>query len=211
MQFMIDCLPIIHNQLLEFPRDQVVRVLDVGTGTGAGANLLATLYAGNFLGPKISVETIDIGGISLQEYAKNRFPLIRYMVGDAADLPTDSPYDLVLCSHTIEHIEDYKGFTCMLQRLARKSCVFYAPWNEQNRIPEHVVTLDSKFLREVGATQWEIIESPGWGNAAKLSKSRRRVFDSIFSFVNFLGLGRFTVSSFRPSQCVAYVVPGTAR
>jgi len=165
-QFMIDCLPMIDKLLADYPAEKPIRVLDVGTGSGAGANLLARLYAGTFLGHSMIVDTIELAH-SLERYAKAKFPAINYMVGDVLDLRPEHPWDLVVCSHTIEHIKDYSNFIQHLQTLAKKWVLLYAPWKEQNRIHCHVVTIDEPFLREVGAVEVEIINSPGWRPAGK--------------------------------------------
>ena len=50
-------------------------MLDVGTGTGAGANVLATLHQGRFLGPQLKVDAIELDP-HLRGYAEAKFPLI---------------------------------------------------------------------------------------------------------------------------------------
>ena len=161
MQFMIDCLPKIDKLLASFPPDKPIRVLDAGTGSGAGANLLATLYAGRFLGRAMAVDAIELIG-HMERYAKAKFPAINYIVGDVLKLRPKPPWDLVLCSHTIEHIDDYVHFSRHLQSLATKWVLFYAPWQEKERVPGHVVTIDEAFLATLGAVEFEIIDSPGW-------------------------------------------------
>jgi SAM-dependent methyltransferase len=166
MQFMIDCLPAINRLLAGFPAGKPIRVLDVGTGSGAGANLLATLYAGDFLGRAMMVDAIDLAR-RLERYAKAKFPTIHYTVGNVLDLRPEPPWDLVLCSHTIEHIKDYVNFVRHLQTLATKWVLFYAPWKEKDLIAAHVVSIDEEVLAAARAVGFEIIDSPGWRPAGK--------------------------------------------
>jgi SAM-dependent methyltransferase len=215
MQFMIDCLPMIRELIEGWPSDAPVRVLDVGTATGAGANLLATLYAGGILGRRMVVDAIDIAGGYLEQYVKAKFPLVNYMVGDVASLPVEEPWDLVICSHTIEHIEDYRGFVTTLQKIARRWVLFYAPWNERNLIPEHVNRIDEPFLKRVGAVTWRIVDSPAWRpplNTAHPAQCQAEDPD--------LNVGRRLADRVRQwwrssrkddPSCVIFVVPGCGR
>jgi SAM-dependent methyltransferase len=160
-QFMIDCLPTLRKLMAGWRRDETVRVLDVGTGTGAGANVLATLYQGNLLGPKMEVDAIELAP-HLENYANYKFPLVNYIVGDIFDYRDHSAWDIITCSYTIEHIDRPEEFTRLLAELARRWVDFCAPWKERNLIPGHVNRIDRRFLRRVGARLHAIYESPAW-------------------------------------------------
>jgi SAM-dependent methyltransferase len=182
MQFMIDCLPVIDELVATFPHAVPIRVLDVGTGSGAGAHLLATRHASSFLGAQMIVDAVELDGGYLERYVKARFKNINYIVGDVMDLRPEQPWDLVLCSHTLEHIEDPVPFVEHLQSLARKWVVFYTPWEEPlGETPGHVLTIDRRFLARVKAVKHHVLTSPAWGKPA-----------------------------FKDGKCVVFVLPGTA-
>lgn len=161
MQFMIDCLPMIRKLLAGQPRQEALSVLDVGTGTGAGANLLATLYQGQFLGPRLKVDAIELVP-HLKGYANAKFPLVNYLVGDIRTYTGPQRWDLVVCSHTIEHVERAEEFTAFLAGLATRWVLLYAPWKEQALSPGHINRIDRRFLERVGALAHEVFESPAW-------------------------------------------------
>lgn len=161
MQFMIECLPSIHELFSRCWTGIPLKVLDVGTGSGAGANLLATLYAGRMLGYSIEVDAVELTSY-LAPYAKVKYPLINYIVADVLDLPATPHWDVVLCSHTIEHVERPEEFLRHLQCLARSFVLVYAPYNEVDRIPSHVNTIDDIFIKQAGARSQTIVNSPAW-------------------------------------------------
>ncbi len=161
MQFMIDCLPMIRKLLLGIPRHETLRVLDVGTGTGAGANVLATLYQGVFLGPQMQVDAIELVP-HLKNYADIKYPLVNYLVGDILSYKDSQWWDLVICSHTIEHVDRPESFVSFLADRAHRWALFYAPWKERALIPGHVNRIDRRFLHRVGSKLHTIIESPAW-------------------------------------------------
>jgi SAM-dependent methyltransferase len=161
MQFMIDCLPMIRKLIVGAARHETLSVLDVGTGTGAGANLLATLYQGIFLGPRMRVDAIEIAP-HLKNYAELQFPLVNYLVGDVLSRAGSQRWDLVICSHTIEHVDRPESFVAFLAELAHRWVLLYAPWKERALIPGHVNRIDRRFLRRVGSKLHTIIESPAW-------------------------------------------------
>ena len=129
------------------------------------------------------VDTIELDGGYIERYARARFKNINYMIGDVMNFKPEKSYDLVLCSHVIEHIDDYMGFVDHLQSLSRKWVLFYAPWEEfeLDQSAGHVNTIDKRFLAKVKAVKHQVLTSPAWGKPA-----------------------------FKDARCVIFVLPGTA-
>jgi SAM-dependent methyltransferase len=163
MQFMIDCLPVIRDVVgrLNWPREVPLRVLDAGTGTAGGAHILATLYSSVMLGPPMRVDAIEISR-SLQNWARSKFPRVNYVVGDIVQYRPQEPYDLVVCSHTLEHVTDTQVFVQHLRSITKHSVLFYTPWKEQNLIAGHEHSIDETFVASHGGTIEAIITSPAW-------------------------------------------------
>ena len=161
MQFMIDCLPFIRELLSGWPSEQTVRVLDAGTGSGAGANLLGHLYSGHYP-PRMVIDAVELTSY-MAPYARANFPYINYITADLAGYRPPEPYDLVICSHVIEHVPDPLAFISSLSRLSRHWVLFYAPWQERDLIPGHETRIDSDFLSAAGAVRQWIVDSRAWG------------------------------------------------
>jgi 2-polyprenyl-3-methyl-5-hydroxy-6-metoxy-1,4-benzoquinol methylase len=158
---MVELLPTIHWLLSERWRGETFTVLDVGTGTAAGANLLASLYAGDFFGPRLRVEGIELEPVYAR-YAPARFPLVDYRVGDVLDLPPSPAWDLVVCSAVVEHVADPVAFVRHLAAIARHWVVVQTPWREYDLIEGHANTIDDAFLAHVRAHAHFVLESPAF-------------------------------------------------
>jgi SAM-dependent methyltransferase len=108
-----------------------------------------------------------VGGIDLDpnfEFtAKVEFPDIHPMTGDIANLPEKS-WDIVTCSHTIEHVEDPAAFVNLLKRLARKYLLLACPYAEKDLSPGHIVSIDYFMLNSLGFQVVQIYESHHWHN-----------------------------------------------
>lgn len=78
MQFMIDCLPTIRKLISRLPRENILKVLDVGTATGAGSHLLVTISKGIMFGPAMKVDALDHKNNKYEPYPALRFPDINY-------------------------------------------------------------------------------------------------------------------------------------
>ncbi|HET8546991.1 MAG TPA: class I SAM-dependent methyltransferase [Bryobacteraceae bacterium] len=181
MQFMIDLLPVIRELLRACRHDLPVRVLDVGSASGAGANLLGQLYASPMRGPRLLVDAMELHPW-MARYARAKLRFIRrYIVADVMNYWPEEPWDLVICSHTLEHVSRWEPFIQHLRELATCSVLLYTPWKEEPRIQEHVLTVDEAFLSRVGVQKHWIVDSPAW----------------------YRGAGQ-------EARCVAFVLPGAA-
>lgn len=165
LQFMIDILPTIRNLTRFWPRNRVMEVLDIGTSSGSGANLLATLYRGELFGFSMKIDALDIQD-TFKPYADAQFKDIKYYVGDINTWNAEKTWDLIICSHTIEHFTDPNPFMKTVINRARSWVVFYAPYQEieTNRHPAHLITITDKLVDFYKPIHKEILASPAWGN-----------------------------------------------
>jgi len=139
-------------------------LLDVGPRTGAGLALLRLIHhPAAFTRLKFDpVEGIDLDP-GFEATVAIDFPDVRGMTGDIANLPEKS-WDIVTCSHTIEHIENAEEFVKLLERLARKYVVLACPFEERDRVPGHVRSIGPKFFQDLGYLDVEVYESHHWHN-----------------------------------------------
>lgn len=163
LQFMIDCLPAIRDLLKEPGLQEPLTVLDVGTRSGAGANLLATLHRTHMIGPSLIVDALDIAP-EFKIYAEEFFPDVReYIVGDIFQVERNRKWDLVICSHTIEHLANPRPFIEELNRRARKWLLLYAPFEErQPDGVEHLTRITRGFVESFEPIRVDVFSSPGW-------------------------------------------------
>ncbi|MBL8234424.1 MAG: methyltransferase domain-containing protein, partial [Bryobacterales bacterium] len=159
-QFMIDCLPSLRGIFSRVPK-QEIELLDVGTASGGGANVIASLYSGSILGRTIRVEAIDLIR-RYQEYARRAFPRLRYICGDLFQVDPTQRWDVTVCSHTIEHMEDPTPLIRHCQDRARHFALFYAPFEEVQLIPGHLRSIQRDYVESLGPLWWEVGASPGW-------------------------------------------------
>jgi 2-polyprenyl-3-methyl-5-hydroxy-6-metoxy-1,4-benzoquinol methylase len=161
LQFMIDILPTIRRLTNGWPKRRILRVLDVGAASGAGSNLLATMHSGYFFEVKMSVDALDTEP-RFKPYADQHFPKIKYIVGNIHEFDKTATWDLIICSHTLEHIPDYQSFVSELQRRARYWVLIYSPYDERHRIAVHVNSFNEDTFKDREPIISQLIESPGW-------------------------------------------------
>ena len=159
-QFMIDCLPVLRDLFRRTPASHL-DLLDVGTASGGGANVLATLFCGTIFGKTLQVDAIDLIR-RYQAYARHAFPRVRYLCGDLFQYEPQRIWDITVCSHTIEHMYDPTPLIRHCQQRARSFSLFYAPFEEDKLIPGHLRSIRRDFVESLQPLWWEVATSPGW-------------------------------------------------
>jgi len=159
LQFYSD---ISHLLCSKIPGFDTLSLLDVGPRTGSGLAFLRLVHhPAAFTRLKLNpVAGIDIDPM-FQQISSVEFPDIQGMTGDIFDLPEKS-WDIVSCSHTIEHIEDAESFAKQLITIARKYVVIACPFGEFPLGAGHVRTIDYNFFRSVGFSDIKVYESQHW-------------------------------------------------
>lgn len=165
MHFMADIVPII-EQL--YPREKGkkinLNVLDVGPRTGAGSGLLAKLYSSqSWARIKMKITAMDIDD-TYQEYANFCFPEIDYVVGDIYELEPERKWDLVICSHTIEHVPEPKKFAEKLIELSKGHVIVSCPFLEDknNLCRGHVNSISLEFMAQFDPLIMHVYDACFW-------------------------------------------------
>jgi len=156
--FMTEITNVIWNM---FPEgDHYFNVLDVGSRTGVGADFLRLLHHKvSFSRIKINLECIDISE-SYRDAALKRFPDLDYTIGNIYDV--NKKYDLIICSHCIEHVPDPEIFLEKLRCMASKLVIIATPFEEKNPIEGHINKFDYYFFQKNKPDFIKIYRSLTW-------------------------------------------------
>ena len=161
IQFAIDCVPELHRVLLKYyQRASDLSLLDVGAGSGAGSNLIASLHADRMIYSKIDVDAIDYIDKRLL-WARSQYPMINYEVKDLFNLPSKK-WDLVFCSHCLEHLEEPRPFLDKIIDVCRGFAFIYTPYNEVDRIDGHHFTFTEDFYYPNKVLRTKVFHSLAW-------------------------------------------------
>ena len=139
---------------------ETLSLLDVGSRTGAGTALLRLLHHPlAFTRLKFDpVVGLDLNPDVLRIIGKE-FKDISAVCDDIFNLEENS-YDVVVCSHTIEHLPEIAPFVAQLEKIARRYIVLACPVNE--RLPAsdgHIQIITTETFAELGYTDVEVYES----------------------------------------------------
>jgi 2-polyprenyl-3-methyl-5-hydroxy-6-metoxy-1,4-benzoquinol methylase len=158
-----DIARVVQEELTNY-EDRWYSVLDIGPRTATGTQHLATLFHPlSWSRIKFDVTAMDIDE-AYQQIAKERYPDLNYMIGDVTKL--QDQFDVVICSHVIEHVPDPFTFFESIRRLAKKLLIVAAPYKEPDasRIPEHVNSIGDAFFERFPPGRLWIYKSPHWHN-----------------------------------------------
>jgi SAM-dependent methyltransferase len=160
-QFMIDILPYLHEVMVShYERSDELSLVDVGSGSCIGTNLLTMLHSDRVIYSKLNVAAIDHTDVR-ERWVRTLYPKIDYRVVDLFDLP-EKQWDFVICSHVIEHVEEPRAFIDALLRICKGFTFVYSPYEEFDRIPHHLSTIDKETYAGIGGCRLEVIRSMGW-------------------------------------------------
>lgn len=161
VQFVIDCIPEIHRILhTHYKRGDVLNLLDVGAGSGLGSNLFTMLHSSNYVYSKINVDAVDYTDTRLR-WVKTMYPKVNYKVAEVYDLP-DNRWDIVFCSHVIEHVPHPKAFIEKLIDVTRGFLFVYSPHNEIEKIPGHINTITESLYEGFNIEKINVFRSMAW-------------------------------------------------
>jgi ubiquinone/menaquinone biosynthesis C-methylase UbiE len=113
-------MPLVYGVIEHLHRYAVARdfcggrtVLDIASGEGYGASLLAAVAAFVY-GVEISCDAVD------HARTKYRAPNLSFLVGDAAAIPIDDhSVDVITCFETIEHLEKHEQMFAEFRRVLK--------------------------------------------------------------------------------------------
>jgi len=90
-------------------------IIEIGCGAG---DIIGKIGKGRLTGVDISRYILDI--------ARKRYPKVRFIVGDAENLPAEisqKQYDKIICSEVLEHVENPSRVLEEIKGLAKKDSV----------------------------------------------------------------------------------------
>ncbi len=160
--FVVDMFEELQGLLLStFKRSDTIRLLDVGAATGAGPSLLGELFSSHILWRRIEVDAIDLTDRTVL-LSRNNYRDFNYLVGDIFQLAPGS-YDIVTCSHVIEHVNNnLEEFISQIRRITKRYAILYAPYAEVNPIPAHVNIITEETFSSHSPKSIRIMRSLGW-------------------------------------------------
>jgi ubiquinone/menaquinone biosynthesis C-methylase UbiE len=95
-------------------------LLEIGCGSGYYSRVLARL-----VGPGIAYTGLDYSEAMI-ELARERYPDVAFVVGDATALPFgDASFDIAVNGVALMHIPDYAAAVAEARRVARSWCIFH--------------------------------------------------------------------------------------
>lgn len=161
MQFVADLLPHIHETMLaHYGRFDELSLVDVGAGSCMGTNLLAALHSDHVVYSKLKIDAVDYIDLR-QRWVKALYPKVHHQVADLFDLPSRN-WDLVLCSHVVEHVENPRPFIEKLMDICKGFAFIYTPFEERDLIPHHLSTITRDTYSGIERCRLEVIKSMGW-------------------------------------------------
>jgi SAM-dependent methyltransferase len=142
---------------------QTMSLLDVGARTAAGTALLRAIHhPRSFARLKLhEVTALDLDSIAIAQ-AASEYRDINYLSVDVETLSGIREWDIVLSSHTIEHVPDPGAFLSALDNVAKRYVVVACPFAEIELTPGHVHRFNMDFFEKNGFSHVEVYRSQHW-------------------------------------------------
>jgi SAM-dependent methyltransferase len=163
--FMVDLLGVVRQTLLPRLTGGAFSVLDLGAKSGAGSELMGYLgQSASFSKLKFGITCADIDP-TFVDYCRAKHPHVEYLNADV--FQAGRQWDIVLCSHVVEHVPNPIDFVRKLRLIARQYVVLAFPYVEDpaKLIPGHIHSLGHDFLRALGPSRYEIYDGMFWSQS----------------------------------------------
>lgn len=163
--FMIDLIAVLRATLLPKHNSEHFSVLDLGAKTAAGSEILGYLgQPGSFSKLKFTVTCGDIDS-TFVNYSSVSNPHVEYLSADVFDL--ERLWDIVICSHVVEHVPSPLDFVAKLRSIAKRYIILAFPYCESpsELIPGHINSLNHDFLRALNPLRYEIYDGLFWSQS----------------------------------------------
>jgi len=160
--FLIDVFPDLQMLFSQFPRMGEIRFLDIGPAFGASAGLISQMHRSHFLGPKVSVEVLDITD-EREAFIGLSYPLINFREGKIEDVAPDLTWDVTYCSNAIEHMSSPELFIERVLSKTTSFACFLAPFSELEPMsPGHVSRIAEDTFAKFEVIKMRVFESAAW-------------------------------------------------
>lgn len=158
-----------------FQTAQTLSLLDIGSRIGLGPGLLRAMYhPKSYATIKLDpVTAIDIDP-AFEPAARIDYPDIESMTGDAFALPEGRTWDIVMSSHTIEHVDDPARFLENMKAIANRMAIVACPFHEEDLNEWHCSRITYKMLSAAGFHDIQVYRSPHWFNSMCVIAAWRR-------------------------------------
>lgn len=164
--FLIETYPTLKKIFSRYPRTSTIELLDIGPAFGASAGLLTQMHRSDFLGPRITVDALDIVKNG-QSFIEMTYPLVNFIHADVNRLPDGLQWDVVYCSNAIEHLDNPQEFLHAVMKHTRGYAVFLAPYKEEYPLSlDHRVQITEKTFENFNVESIEIFQSAAWPTTA---------------------------------------------
>ncbi|HSR66052.1 MAG TPA: class I SAM-dependent methyltransferase [Xanthomonadaceae bacterium] len=137
----------------------MLKALDVGAASGFGSRFLASLHRDHSIYSRLEVEAVDISP-GRKRWVQATAPDVCFTVGDLFELPSRA-WDLVVCSHVVEHLDKPRPFIEKLRDVCRGFAFVYTPYAEEPRIKPHLSSISEADYDGLPC-EFHRIKSMGW-------------------------------------------------